>query len=397
MTAQDFSDKKRDDDMPHEEGVSDVNDTNEPATEETVTETEASSSSATSSSSAQQSTPTVKSEAQRRSGSGIVITLLWFAVLILAGVQFYLWQESKKDDTAWQTNTAQQLTQLESVSKQQQSLEERTINSQNLLQERLAAFETRINQMQTERQTMEKMYAQALPMRDEMVMREVENRVHFAEQQLAATGNIAAALSMLQEADHELATLNRADLSGVRSALIQDIETLQRSPVFDTRRFLARIDQSLEASATMTPYEIPTAMPSAPLPEIDDTVPNWQRWWNGIKSTMLSMVRVQVGEHTQTTPKTTDVALDRQELRMRLLALRMMILTRQPSARNEAISTSAWLSDHFDMNDAEVVALHSTLSDLVASPLAAPLPDLSKTLTALRGWRAEQARASGTY
>ncbi len=392
MTEQDFPNKKpRENGVPAGGDVTDESDAVKPVEKQT-----ADSPSPVFSSSSTVS-PTLQSEAARKSGNGIVITLLWFAVLLLAGAQFYLWQESKKDSNAWQMSTAQRLAQLEEAGKQQKTVEERYASGQGLMQERLAAFETRINQMQAERQTMEKMYAQVLPVRDEMVMREVENRVYLAEQQLTVTGNITAALGMLQEADNELGTLNRPDLSEVRSVLIQDMEMLQRTPVFDMHRFLAKIDQALENAATMAAYELPTVMPIVPSSEKPEDAPNWQRWWDGIKNTVLSMVRIQTSNHQQSMPKVTDIALDRQELRTRLLALRMMVLTRQPLARSESISTSAWLSDHFDLNDANVAALQSTLNDLVASPLATPLPDVSKTLAALRVWRSEQARAFATY
>ncbi|MDR1529234.1 MAG: uroporphyrinogen-III C-methyltransferase [Burkholderiales bacterium] len=337
----------------------------------------------------------------RRSASGQfgnkgMMALLWLAVLALAAAQFYVWQENKKNDNAWQTDTAQRLTKLESVRQHQENLENQYISGQRLLQERLTALDARINQTQTEQQAIKKLYMQSLPARDEITMREVEYRVRFAEQQLATTGNVQTALSALQEADNELATLDRADLADVRVALTQDIEVLQRAPAFDARDFLVKLDQSLETTETMTPYDLPTTMPATRSSEREE-MSGWRYWWQGVKDTILSMVRVQIGQLESRGIVAADVALDRQELRLRLLTLRMMILTRQSATRGEAIALSSWLSDHFDNDDAHVAALQKMLSDLVASPITVSPPDVSKTVDALRVWRATQTHSAESF
>lgn len=319
------------------------------------------------------------------------LVILWMVVLALAIALGWTWQDSKKRDLEWQTHTAQRLVVLEEAHKEQAARERQYESRLQLIQEKTAALEWRVSEWQTHRQALEKLYRQLLPLRDEVTMREVEYRIRFAIQQLAMSGNVSTALAALQDADAELTALNRLDLATVKTTLAQAIEALQRTPAFDMRGFLVRFDQAMNTVDQMMSREIPVAMPETKM-AVDETASRWKRFWIETKETMLSMVRLRVGgEDSASRLRVTDAAHDRQELRLRLLSLRWMALSRQPMAGVEATAVRDWLTQHFAENDPAVQTMQSLLEELASSPVVMSLPEVSPVLEALRRWRAEQA------
>lgn len=346
-----------------------------------------------------------KAAPPKRGLAGLIA--LWLAVLALAAALAWVWQDNKKRDLDWQTQTAQRLGVLERATEKMQSEQttnERQVESRlQLMQEKVSMLETRVNELQTSRLALEKLYRQLLPLRDDLAMREVESRVRFAMQQLSTGGNVSAALAALQDADAELTALNRPDLASVKTVLAQTVEALQQVPTFDLRGFLARFDQALGTVDQLKPREIPAALPETKA-TADEAAPWWRRLWAETKDVLFSMVRLRVhgkvivGKNADDGDASiaylTDTTLDRRELRLRLLALRWMVLARQPMAGSEATAARDWLTQHFSANDPAVQTLQALLDELAQSPVTAPLPELSPVLEALRRWRAEQAMTS---
>jgi uncharacterized protein HemX len=322
--------------------------------------------------------------------------ILWAAVLALAAAQVWSWQSNKKRDLDWQTNTAQRLGVLEKTLDEQTARDKQYESRLQLVQEKLVSLESRVNELQTSRLELEKLYRQLLPLRDDLAMREVEYRVRFAMQQLAMGDNVSAALAALQDADAELTALKRPDLAPVKATLTQTVEALQRVPAFDARGFLTRFDQALNAVDRMAPREIPTTLPETK-EAVDENAPWWRRWWTETKAAMSSMVRLRVkgdessDKNSFSKPYLADVTLDRRELRLRLLSLRWMVLTRQSAVSDEAAAAKEWVTQHFSADDPATQSLQALLEELSSSPVAAPLPEISPVLEALRLWRAGQA------
>jgi uncharacterized protein HemX len=329
-------------------------------------------------------------------------------VLALAAALVWMWQDSKKRDLEWQTHIAQRVGVLENAHSGQVARERQYENRLQLIQEKTAAMEWHVNEWQANRQALEKLYRQLLPLRDDVAMREVEHRIRFAAQQLTMSGNERVALAALQDADAELMALNRPDLAMVKAALSQSIEALQRMPAFDMHAFLVRFDRALNMVDQMTPKEIPVAMPKAKI-VVDEAASWWQRGWAETKEIVLSMVRLHVVEkaggdvgeggasRTQGAAHLpaylTDSALDRQELRLRLLSLRWLALSRHPMVSAEAAAVRDGLMQRFSENDPAVQLLQSLLEELASLSVVVPLPEMSPALEALRLWRTEQATA----
>ncbi|MDR2016548.1 MAG: uroporphyrinogen-III C-methyltransferase, partial [Burkholderiales bacterium] len=324
------------------------------------------------------------------------LTFLWIAVLVLAVALMWMWRDGKKSDSEWQTNTAQQLGTLEEARNEQAVRERQYENRLQLAQEKITALELRLNELHASRQAVEKLYRQLLPLRDDVAVREAEYRIYFAAQQLAMNGNVSAALAALQDADAELAALNRDDLVMVKVALAQAIEALQRTPVFNMRGFLARFDQALDRVEHVVPQKIPASMPPTKI-AVDETASWRQRWWAETKEAVLSIVRLRIGDEVGGSgalrPHAVDATLNRQELRLRLLSLRLMVLSRQPMVGAEAKAIQSWLTQHFQESDPDVQTLQALLEELASSPVSVPLPEISPVLEALRLWRAGQIAA----
>jgi len=67
--------------------------------------------------------------------------------------------------------------------------------------------------------------------------------------------------------------------------------------------------------------------------------------------------------------------------------------TQAPVLPADITASAAWVAKYFDARTKPVQALQATLKQLAATPLAGEMPDLSRSLEALRVLRLSQDRA----
>ncbi|MDR0588544.1 MAG: uroporphyrinogen-III C-methyltransferase [Burkholderiales bacterium] len=316
---------------------------------------------------------------------------LTICVLLLAvGLVFVGWQNHQKW-TAWHASEGAQLSQAAETARKLQEESDARANQFADWDTRFEAFDKAVKTMQNENEINKRYYSQRPLVGDDVLMYEIEYRVRFAEQQLMV-GNADIALSMLKKAEGDLAALNRLDVANIRAKLNQNVEALQSVPAFDAASYIERLDRVLNTIDTLQTRSIPTEMSIDVQVDDADGVAEesaFSRLKKSLREMLLSVVRVRVGTPDKDRPW-VDIALDRQELRVRLLSLRLMVLTRNPAARTESIALNGWLLPRFDETNDEVASLRQLLEDLTASSIVAPLPDLTPTLLAIRSWRAAQ-------
>jgi uroporphyrin-III C-methyltransferase len=156
-----------------------------------------------------------------------------------------------------------------------------------------------------------------------------------------------------------------------------------------------KLDQAL-AAVNVLPFAMDERLPPAvaePAPAVDE--PQWRRFLRDVWADMKQLIRIESSDRPA-----APLLLPSQEyflrenLRLRLLSARIALVNHDDASFKADIAASAaWVAKYFDTRTKPVLALQATLKQLAATPLAGEMPDLSRSLEALRVLRLSQDRA----
>ena len=166
-------------------------------------------------------------------------TLVAFAIA-LAGVVAAAWFTGYEAQQELRIDVAKHLTEADAALAQAKTREAALANDLRDAQAKLALLDTRVSESQSQQASLEALYRELAPSRDELALNEVEQVLLLASQQLAIAGNVQAALAALQLADAKLARVDRPQLVPLRRALARDIDRLKSVPVRRRRRHVAQ-------------------------------------------------------------------------------------------------------------------------------------------------------------
>jgi uroporphyrin-3 C-methyltransferase len=265
---------------------------------------------------------------------------------------------------------------------------------------KLALIETRVAESQSQQAALEALYRELAPSREELALTEVEQVLVLASQQLALAGNVQSALTALQLADAKLARMDRPQFAPLRRSLARDMDDLKSVPYVDVGGISAKLEQSLTAIDLLPLAKDERVSPPAP----EATSPNdaaWLKFLREVWTDAKSLVRIEVSDRPPAPLITPPQAYFlRENLRLRLLAARLALLSRDQKAfRADLAAANGWLTRYFDTRSKPVQALSSTFTNLAATPMPATIPDLSRSLEltrALKVARGETAERAAT-
>ena len=293
------------------------------------------------------------------------------------------------------TEVAKRLTDADAALAQSRTRDSDLANELREAQAKLALLDTRVGESQTQQASLDALYRELAPSRDELALNEVEQVLSLASQQLAIAGNVQAALAALQLADAKLSRYDRPQLVALRRALARDIDKLKSVPYVDVAGMSLKFDQVISTIDTLPlakDERLPA--PSPPPPPADE--PAWQRSLRDAWSEIKGLVRVEVSERAAAplVPPDQQYFL-RENLRLRLLTARVALLSHDDGAfKADATAANAWIKRYFDTRAKAVQGASATLTQLAATPMPSELPDLAASLTAVRTLRATRERAA---
>jgi uroporphyrin-3 C-methyltransferase len=289
----------------------------------------------------------------------------------------------------------QRLAQAEAVATEARTRNTELANELREAQAKVALIEARVSESQNQQASLEALYRELAPSRDEVAMNEVEQVLLLASQQLAIANNVQAALAALQLAEAKLGRSDRPQLVPLRKALARDIDKLKAVPFVDVAGISLKLDQAIGAVASL-PLARDERLPqaSAPPPPADEAA--WARALREAWSEVKSLVRIEVADRPAAplVPPTQEYYL-RENLRLRLMTARIAILSHNDAGfKADVTAANAWIKQYFDTRSKNVQTLQNTLTQLAATPMPAELPDVAATLTALRAIKATRERPS---
>jgi uroporphyrin-3 C-methyltransferase len=136
-------------------------------------------------------------------------------------------------------------------------------------------------------------------------------------------------------------------------------------------------------------------VPAPERPAADD--PPWRRLLRDVWSEVRQLVRLEVADRPAAplVPPAQAYFL-RQNLRLRLLSARIALLGHDDATfKSDIAAAEEWVRQYFDLRAKPVQALQANLKQLAATPMGAAVPDLSRSLEAVRVLRLAQDRPAG--
>ncbi len=305
------------------------------------------------------------------------------------------WSDGRQSQLALRTEVGKRLTDSDAALALARARESELANQIREIEAKLTLLEVRQSESQTQQESLEALYRDLAPSRDELALSEVEQVLLLASQQLAIAGNVQAALAALQLAEAKLARVDRPPLVPFRRALARDIDRLKSVPFVDVAGISLKLDQALAAIESL-PLAKDERLPAPAVAAAPPDVAPWRRYLREAWDEVRALVRVEVADRPAAplVPPAQQYFL-RENVRLRLLAARIALLSHDESGfKADLTAANAWVKQYFDTRAKTVQALSATLAQLVATPMPSELPDVAASLNALRAIKATRERAA---
>jgi len=319
--------------------------------------------------------------------------LLWTLVVLALAAGGYAWVDQRRNVEALRSDVAKRLTADDAALAQAGARESDTSNELRDAQAKLALLEARLGEFQSQQASLDALYRELAPSRDELALTEVEQILILASQQLALAGNVQAALTAMQVADSKLARLDRLQFGPLRRALAQDMDRLKDVPYVDVTGISIKLDQLIDGIDSL-PLARDERLPPSQSVAPPASQSGWRRVLDDLWYELKDVIRVEVSDRPAApllTPQQTFFL--RENLRLRLLGARLSLLSRDERAfKADLQAASAWLKQYFDHNAKPVQAALNTLAQQSAVTMRGEMPDLSRSLEAVRALRATTER-----
>jgi uroporphyrin-III C-methyltransferase len=281
-------------------------------------------------------------------------------------------------DTRLRETEARLAEQIEMANRalaEQQRQTEQTGARLDVLPERLADLEARIDAMQ----------GGSLDARTRWLRIEAEHYLALANDELQLAGRWDSAIRALELADDRLRQLGNPAYGPVRDRVAEDLLILRGTERADAES-LVRSLGSVSARAASLPLRSGVAPARPGTPDLDDVEPGLTRLWRSMQMALRSIVSVERRDTpVERTLSADERALVRRQLEVALEVAKLAVMQEMEAAFQEALRTAmTLLEQEFEPGHAAVDGALATLRELRDARVAAARPDISGSLTMLR-------------
>ncbi len=333
--------------------------------------------------------------AGKKKGLNYFVFLLLIAAIAVAVIAAWQWFEAnsqikdlQKEFEKLVLEVDSRLIEVDSSNKEITNITDEVRESREEIEAKIKLLETNLTESINRQETLEELYQNLAPSRDEVTMEEVEQLLLIANQQLQIANNVKSALIAMQEANVRLQRINHPQLFPVRSALTKDINLLKALPKVDTMDISLRLENLAEAVD-----KLPLIMEIRP--SISDTPPSitwipdgalsefFQEIWNDIKQ----LVRIQHVDKQNIPPPSHSYFL-RENLKLRLLSAHNALLARDTINFKTNLKISIeWINKYYDNKSKLTISMLETLRQLHDKEINIELPNISSSYDAIRKYR----------
>ncbi|HEX5338009.1 MAG TPA: uroporphyrinogen-III C-methyltransferase [Gallionella sp.] len=325
----------------------------------------------------------------------ISITQMTLAVLVV--IFLWQWLDGHRAINDMQQQLARKIAEMDGTSKANQMMLAQSQDEVRELSSKVASLESRYAEAQNQRAALETLYNDLSVSRDETALAEVEQLLLIAGQQLQLSANVKAALIAMQSADARLQRMDRPAFNGLRKAIGHDMDKLRALPNVDITGANLQIDALMPAVDELPlvyQQRVSGAAVAQAAPPKDETA--WQKLLREIWQEAKQLVRIENTGKAEIPllPPNQEFFL-RENLKLRLLAARLALLSRdEESFRQELKTAQLWTAHYFDAKSPGGQQMLAGLKKLAASSINIDLPDISTSLQAVRNYRLTREKAA---
>lgn len=225
---------------------------------------------------------------------------------------------------------------------------------------------------------------------------EVSLSVSFITDGLVTTGNIPAAIALLDSLDRRVAAQPGSPaVTALRRAIATDREILMVARTGDIAAAASLLDRAMQATESLRLVSSPGAETSGAVKQgalkpIGETT--WQEIVSALQSRFTEVVRIRRIEHPDAVFLTPEQGVFvRERLRLRFLSAKLALLSRQEAVfTQDLVAAERILQQAFDPNDPNVSLQLASIANLkkIASQLApVTLRELPKFVMTLKETR----------
>lgn len=218
----------------------------------------------------------------------------------------------------------------------------------------------------------------------------------FISDGLLATGNVSAAISLLESLDRRVASQPVTPaVTALRVAIAIDRETLMAARTVDIPVAASLLDRAIQASESLRLVSSPGSETKGSKSfdaSNQQGETSWQQIFVALQSRFTELVRIRRIEHPDAVFLTAEQGVFvRERLRLRLLSAKLALLSRQEAVlMQDLVAAERILQQAFDPNDPNVSLQLTTITSVrkTASQLApVTLRELPKFLMTLQELR----------
>jgi uroporphyrin-III C-methyltransferase len=324
---------------------------------------------------AQSSAPLTLRKSSFITSLGKVLAFVLLALLIAAVALIWLRLDRVESEGKLRgAELASRTTLLETQSKLMQ-------DSARELNSRANAIEARITEAANSQAQLEKLYSNRSTDDTDSLLSDIEQSVSLANQQLLASGQIASALLLLQDADRGALKSKNPSLLLVHRLLLKDIEKLKAAPAVDVIQLSNRLDS---VGASLDGLPLLTDMPKKADAQFGQA-DNASRWTGDLKR-LFNIHKVDEPSALLLSPE--QAFFVRQNAKLALASARLALFSRNETLFKADIQkVISALKNYFDGRNNRVGAQIANLEQLATTKIAVETPTLSETLNAIRSAR----------
>lgn len=212
-------------------------------------------------------------------------------------------------------------------------------------------------------------YQELLRSRSDWLVNEVESTLNVASQQLLLSGNVPAAVTVLENIENRLKNFDQASLLPIKQAVSADLAELKNRPYLDVAGTALRLDR-LETAVGGLPLTLDTTLQpgenGAPEPAEGGTW--WENIWNKTLSALQGLVEVRRLKNDDAMLMSPEqVYFVRENLRLRLLDARTAMLQHNGEVYiSDLNSAEAAVKQYFDGSSPATQSWLKELAELKA-------------------------------
>ncbi|WP_411710832.1 uroporphyrinogen-III C-methyltransferase [Neisseria animaloris] len=228
--------------------------------------------------------------------------------------------------------------------------------------------------------------------RADWLVDETEVMLNLASQQLLLSGNVPAAIGVLENIESRMSRFDHPELLPVKQAVASDLTALRNRPYVDISGVSLRLDR-LETAVAGLPLMVDGALkPGQTAPQVVDVsnLPWWEAAWQKTLTALRGMVEVRrLNSNDSMLMAPEQVYFVRENLRLRLLDARAALMQYNGEVyQSDLNNAEAAVKQYFDVRSPATQSWLKELAELKTADLRMVTDDVLKnSLNAVRNYQ----------